>query len=214
MLGDDRVLADFKPLAELRQLLGVFGAAERLGEPVAQRRSRAAAGRMRGDDLLLAELKRPVEVVGEDHVVGDELAIAKGVAELGRQVHQHEARAALVGGALDLDEAVHGGGIDAGDQTKIEQQEAGLRAPGEEFFHLLVETVGRAEEDIALQAHALDLACPWAPSTASSSGARSSVERYSDPSKLNLIAFTRLALTAKVVQPMTMPISTPAMKPT
>jgi len=48
---------------------------------------------------------------------------------------------------------------------------------------------------------------------ASSSGPRSSVERYSEPSKLNLIAFTRLALTAKVAQPMITPINTPAMKP-
>ena len=48
---------------------------------------------------------------------------------------------------------------------------------------------------------------------ASSSGPRSSVERYSEPSKRNLIAFTRLALTAKVAQPMITPIKTPAMKP-
>ena len=48
---------------------------------------------------------------------------------------------------------------------------------------------------------------------ASSSGPRSSVERYSDPSKLNLMALMRLALTAKVVQPMMTPMNTPAMKP-
>src|SRR4029079_14460797 len=54
---------------------------------------------------------------------------------------------------------------------------------------------------------------PWAARMASSSGPRSNVDRYSDPSNLNLIAFTRLALTAKVAQPMVTPMSTPAMKP-
>ena len=54
---------------------------------------------------------------------------------------------------------------------------------------------------------------PWAARTFNSSGERSSEERYSEPSKLNLMAFTRLALTAKVAQPMITPISTPAIKP-
>src|SRR6185312_11469301 len=54
---------------------------------------------------------------------------------------------------------------------------------------------------------------PWAARMASSSGPRSNVDRYSDPSNLNLIAFTRLALSAKVAQPIVTPMSTPAMKP-
>ena len=118
---------------------------------------RAAFSQMRGDDLFLAGLERPVEIVGEDHVIGDEFAIAEGLAELGRQIDQHEPGAELVGGPLDLGEAVHRRGIDAGDEAEVEQQEAGLGALGEESLHLLVEPVGRAEEDIALQAHALDL---------------------------------------------------------
>jgi hypothetical protein len=54
---------------------------------------------------------------------------------------------------------------------------------------------------------------PCTARIASSLGSRSSVERYSEPSKLNLIAFTRLALTANVAQPMITPMNTPAMKP-
>src|SRR6516165_8432715 len=46
-----------------------------------------------------------------------------------------------------------------------------------------------------------------------SSGLRSSELWYSEPSKLNLIACTRLTLKANVARPMTTPISTPAMKP-
>ena len=51
---------------------------------------------------------------------------------------------------------------------------------------------------------------PWAASSASSSGLRSSELRYSVLSKLNLIAFTRLTLKAKVRQLITMPIAMPA----
>ncbi len=54
---------------------------------------------------------------------------------------------------------------------------------------------------------------PCCASSASSSALRSSELRYSEPSKLNLMALTRLALHAKVEQPITTPIITPAMKP-
>ena len=140
------------------------------------------------------------------------LRLRKASLISGERFDQHEPGAELVGAPLDLGEAVHRRGIDAGDQAEVEQQEAGFWTPGEKSFHLLVQAVGRAEEDIALQAHALDLAAVGGENSGSS-GPRSSVERYSDPSKLNLIAFTRLALTAKVVQPITTPINTPAMKP-
>ena len=83
--------------------------------------------------------------------------MAKARAEFRRQIHQHETRAKLLGRLLDLGEAVHGGGIDAGDELKIEQQEAAVGAVPEQGLDLLIEPVGRAEEQIALQAHALDL---------------------------------------------------------
>ncbi|WP_179146598.1 hypothetical protein, partial [Escherichia coli] len=49
--------------------------------------------------------------------------------------------------------------------------------------------------------------------TAWSSRERSSEERYSEPSKWNLMESTREALNAKVAQPMITPISTPGTKP-
>ena len=53
---------------------------------------------------------------------------------------------------------MYGRGVDAGDEAKIEQQKPGVGPRREQRFHLLIEPVGRPEEQIALQAHALDLA--------------------------------------------------------
>jgi hypothetical protein len=53
---------------------------------------------------------------------------------------------------------MHGGGIDAGNQAKVEQEEAGIGPLRKQLLDLLVEAIGRAEEKIALQTHALDLA--------------------------------------------------------
>ena len=60
--GDDRILIDIEPLADLGQLVGMVGVTQRLGEPVAQGlrfTSRAHVGR---NDRLLARLKRPIEI--------------------------------------------------------------------------------------------------------------------------------------------------------
>ena len=113
---------------------------------------------MGGNDLFLAGLQGAVEIVGQDDVVGDESRLRNAVRELRRQIDQHETCAELVGGALDLGEAMHGGGIDAGNQAKVEHEEAGIGPLRKQRLHLLIEPVGRAEEQIALQAHALDLA--------------------------------------------------------
>ena len=62
------------------------------------------------------------------------------------------------GGALDLGEAVGRRGIDAGDQLEVEHQEPAFRMTLQQRLDVLVEPVGRAEEQIALQVQALDLA--------------------------------------------------------
>ena len=41
---------------------------------------------MRRDHFFLASLERPVEIVGEDYVLGDEFAIAESVVDLGREI--------------------------------------------------------------------------------------------------------------------------------
>ena len=71
---------------------------------------------------------------------------------------QHQPDAAILRGALDLGETVGGGGIDAGDELEVEQQEAAFRMTRQQRLDVLVEPVGRAEEQIALQVQALDLA--------------------------------------------------------
>jgi hypothetical protein len=53
---------------------------------------------------------------------------------------------------------VRGGRIDAGDELEVEQQVAAFAMAREQRLDVLVETVGRAEEQIALQVEALDLA--------------------------------------------------------
>jgi hypothetical protein len=118
--GDDRVFVDFEPHTGCGQLLPVVGAAERLGEPVAQSLHLATLGQMRGDDRLLAGLKRAVEIVGQDDIAGDEAACVEGALQVAREIDQHKAGAELVGGVLDLGEAVHGRGIDPGNQAKVE----------------------------------------------------------------------------------------------
>ena len=80
---------------------------------------------------------------------------AECVLNLARHVHEHELRAALIRRLLDLREAVRGRRVDPGHQPKIEQQETTIRLPRQQRLDVLIQPVGRAEEQIALQAHAL-----------------------------------------------------------
>ena len=73
-------------------------------------------------------------------------------------MHQHQLDAAVLGGALDLGETVGRRGIDAGDELEVEHQKPALRMVLQQRLDVLVEPVGRAEEQIALQVQALDLA--------------------------------------------------------
>src|SRR5262249_54285777 len=75
-----------------------------------------------------------------------------------REIDQHEPRADLVRNLLDLRETVHGGGIDPGDEAEVEHKEAAVWLVRKQSFHLFIEPVGGAEEQVALQAHSLDLA--------------------------------------------------------
>jgi hypothetical protein len=81
--GDDLALADFEPAAERRQLVGKLNASQGLGEPIAQARRIAAAGRSRADHRLLASFERPVDIRGHRHAAGDESTGVKGFAKLG-----------------------------------------------------------------------------------------------------------------------------------
>ena len=107
---------------------------------------------------FFADLQGVIEIVRQDDVVGNDFAVAERGDKLGRQIHEHEAGADIIGGALDLSKAMHGGGIDACHQTIVEDEEAGIRPLRKQLLDLLIEAIGRAEEEIALQAHALDLA--------------------------------------------------------
>ena len=73
-------------------------------------------------------------------------------------MHQHQMDAEVVRAALDLGEAVRRRRIDAGDELEVEQQITALRLLQQQRLDVLIEPVGRAEEQIALQVQALDLA--------------------------------------------------------
>ena len=73
-------------------------------------------------------------------------------------MHQHQADAAVMGGALDLGETVGRRRIDSGDEFEVEHQKPALRAALQQRLDVLVEPVGRAEEQVTLQVQALDFA--------------------------------------------------------
>ncbi len=113
---------------------------------------------MLGDDLVLAPFQRVIEFRHDRDLVRDELARSQGLLGRGRQMHQHQSDAAVMGGPLDLGETVGRRGIDAGDQLEVEHQKAAFRMARQQRLDVLVKPVGRAEEQIALQVQALDLA--------------------------------------------------------
>ena len=78
--------------------------------------------------------------------------------DLGGKVNEHQLRADLAGRVLDLRKAVHRRGVEAGDQPEIEQQKSAIGVLGEQRLDMPVESMRGAEEQMALQAHALQLA--------------------------------------------------------
>ena len=94
----------------------------------------------------------------DDAVAGDEARGAERAFELRRQADQDDAGAAFGGGAGDLPEAVGRRGVDPGHAAEIEDQKPAFRPFGKQRLDVLVEPVGGAEEQIALQRHALDFA--------------------------------------------------------
>ena len=74
------------------------------------------------------------------------------------KMDQHQPDAAVVGRALDLREAVGGRRIDSGHELEVEHQKPAFRVARQQRLDVLVETVGRTEEQIALQVQALDRA--------------------------------------------------------
>src|ERR1700686_877413 len=142
-VDDDFAGADFEALAAPHQFGGTL-----LGPAAAMLR----------DDLVFAPLQRVIEFRHDRDLRRDEPARSQRLLGGGWQMHQHKPDAEIVGGPLDLVETVGGGGIDAGDELKVEHQEAALGVARDQRLDVLVEPVGRAEEQIALQVEALDLA--------------------------------------------------------
>src|SRR6202140_5035430 len=157
-VDDDLAGADFEALAAPHQFGGILLGPENLGEPVAQIGFLAFAAAMLRDDLVFAPLQRVIEFRHDRDLRRDEPARSQRLLGGGWQMHQHKPDAEIVGGPLDLVETVGGGGIDAGDELEVEHQEAALGVARDQRLDVLVEPVGRAEEQIALQVEALDLA--------------------------------------------------------
>ena len=151
-------LTNLQLLANRGEFLRKGGVAECLFKPFVQIPHIRASVGMRGNDDALAHFERPVEIVPWDDILVDEPAPAKRGLHVRRQIDEHKSGSVLVRGALDLGEAVDRRGIDTGDKAKIEDEEADAGLPRKQRFDPFVETVGRPEEEIALQAHALDLA--------------------------------------------------------
>ena len=127
-------------------------------------------------------------------------------------MHQDQLDAEVMRAALDLGEAVGGRGVDAGDELEVEQQITALRALLEQLFDVLVEPVGGAEEQIALEIEAPDLAAMRQQHVLVVARA---VERGAVLRAVETVLdrLTRAALNANVAQPMMTPIRMPGTKP-
>ena len=127
-------------------------------------------------------------------------------------MHQDQLDAEVVRAALDLGEAVGGRGIDAGDELEVEQQIAAFRALLQQLLDVLVEPVGGAEEQIALQVQALDVAAMGQQHVLVVARA---VERGAIFRAVETVfdRLDRAALNANVAQPMMTPIRMPGTKP-
>ena len=157
-LHDDLAGLDLDALAAADQRVGIVFAAENACEPVVQTCFFQRQALMLRDDLVLAPFQRVIEFGDDGDAFADEVAGAKHLLGRCRQMHQNQLCAEVDRAALDLRKTVGGRGIDAGDELEVEQQIAALRAFLEQPLDVLVEPVGGAEEQIALEIEALDLA--------------------------------------------------------
>ena len=110
------------------------------------------------DDFVLAPLQGMIQFSHDADLMRDEVGRSQGLLGRRRKMHQHQLDAEVVRRPLDLDETIRRGGIDAGDQLEVEHQVAAFRMLRQQHLDMLVKPVGRAEEQIALQVQALDLA--------------------------------------------------------
>ena len=124
---------------------------ENLDEPAAQAGLFLRALLMLRDDFVLAPFERVIQFGDDPHLLRDELARSQDLLGRGRKMHQHQTDAPVLGGALDLGETVCRRGIDSGDELEVEYQKPALRAVLQQRLDVLVEPVGRAEEQVALQ---------------------------------------------------------------
>jgi hypothetical protein len=120
-----------------------------------QRKS-SLVGPVHLDDRVLARFQRVVEVRHHNYAVSASNGLERA-PQFGCEIDQHQPNVLLVGGILDLGEAMGSRRIHANDQAKIKNKEAAIRLTREQRFHHLIEPVGRAEEQVALQRHALKL---------------------------------------------------------
>src|SRR5208282_5243774 len=112
---------------------------------------------MRPDNGILAGFQCSVEIGHDGDVVGNESGGAKRSLQFRREVDEDNPGAGFARRLLDLREALRRRGIDAGDAAEIENQEARTRLLREQRLDVLVEPIGRAEEQITVQRHALNL---------------------------------------------------------
>src|SRR5579862_3859420 len=122
----------------LDQEIGVLGIAERLGQPLMERPGFATAALRGLYDGVFADFQRLVEVRHEQDVVSQEAAGAEGSPQVGGEIDEDEAGAALISCAFDLGKAVRGGGIDAVREAKVEHQKAAFRMARKQCLDMLV----------------------------------------------------------------------------
>src|SRR3984885_7801275 len=113
---------------------------------------------MQHDDLILAPFERVVEFGNDADVGRDEFARPQRLLGGRGKMNQHQLDAAILRRPLDLGETIGRRRIDSGHQLEVEYQEAAFGMTLEKRLDVLVEPVGRAEKQIALQVEALDLA--------------------------------------------------------
>ena len=160
-------------------MIGIFGVAQALGQPGAQRRvSSPASARCGLDDGLLARFQRAIEIGRDGHVVRNETAPCERPVPVpalrltSTILAPPSAATCLICAKLCVaDESMPV----TRRKSKIRNRQSGCRASRR--LDVLVKPVGRAEEQIALQRHALNLVAVFGQQR---QFARPAIERRAD----------------------------------
>src|SRR5579862_250697 len=154
---DDVPGRNLDSMAAPSQGVGVCSTAERIGQPPAQCSCLAALDPAGLYDRIFTFFQGVIEVSRRTDVTGQKPDVSERFFEFAREVDQHKLYPVGVGHLLDLREAVGSRGINAGDDAKVENQEAAVVVAREQRLDVLIEPVGGTEEKIALQVNALKL---------------------------------------------------------